>query len=397
MQHPIPTGFRLAGVHCGIKRKATNEDLALVVCDAPAVAAGVYTKNIVRAAPVILDEQRTPTDQFHVLVINSGNANACTGDQGMRDAEQMTQLAADACRAAHDAALVLSTGVIGVLMPMEKVQQGIAAAAAQLSNDEASLIAAARGIMTTDTCRKIASRQIETSTGKVSICGIAKGSGMIGPNMATMLAVIMTDAKLGANDAQAMLTEVTDDSFNSISVDGHTSTNDTALLLASGQVGTAPLAGAELASFKNALLEVCVELARMIADDGEGATHLITIRVNGCATLADARRIAQSVANSPLVKTAIAGNDPNWGRIVSAAGYSGVDFAAEGVSLHVNGFLLYEQGTPAEFDDPKVSASIAASRETDVELTFSEGSAGCRFWTCDLTTEYVHINADYRT
>ena len=397
MEFPIPLGFRLAGVHCGIKRKTDKPDLTLIACDEPAVAAGVYTKNLVRAAPVLLDEQRTPTDRFQVLVINSGNANACTGEQGMQDAEQMALSSAAAIGVDAEAALVLSTGVIGEHLPMPKIEQGIKLAAEQLQASEAALLAAARGIMTTDTGHKISGRQVETTAGKVTICGIAKGSGMIAPNMATMLACVMTDACLTPEVAQRLLTETTEDSFNSISVDGHMSTNDTAFLLASQQVGKQPLAGEDLASFKAGLLEVCIDLARQIADDGEGATHLITVRVNACRNRDEAKTIAQAVANSPLVKTAVAGNDPNWGRIVSAAGYSGVEFAADGVSLRMNGHLLYENGTPAQFDDPAVSASIARARETEIELTFAEGDAGCRFWTCDLTAEYVRINADYRT
>ena len=315
----------------------------------------------------------------------------------MRDAEQMTRWAAAVCGAEPEQALVMSTGIIGRPMPMEKIEQGIRRVATLLANDEASFLAAARGILTTDTTQKLSGRTLSLGGGSVAIAGMAKGSGMIGPNMATMLALILTDAQLDPTDAQALLTEVTEETFNSITVDGHTSTNDTALLLASGKAGQGPLRGADREAFRAALAEVCGDLARAIADDGEGATHLITIRISGCASVASARAIAKSVANSPLVKTAIAGNDPNWGRIVSAAGYAGVPFSPEGVSLRVNGHLLYEHGTPVDFPDAEVSAAIKARRETDVDLSFSEGTAGCRFWTCDLTTEYVHINADYHT
>ncbi|MBN1591453.1 MAG: bifunctional ornithine acetyltransferase/N-acetylglutamate synthase, partial [Pirellulales bacterium] len=227
--------------------------------------------------------------------------------------------------------------------------------------------------------------------------GIAKGSGMIAPNMATMLGLILCDAPLEKDSAQSMLREVADESFNCISVEGHVSTNDTLLLLANGQAGGPVLAGDDLSAFRKALAEVCVELARSIPDDGEGATHLITIDVAGCADREAAKRIAKTVADSALVKTAIAGADPNWGRIVSAAGYAGVPFDPAGVNLKVNGFVLFDQGAPANFDAPAVSDSIRDHRETHIELTFREGTAGARFWTCDLTTEYVHINADYHT
>jgi glutamate N-acetyltransferase/amino-acid N-acetyltransferase len=220
---------------------------------------------------------------------------------------------------------------------------------------------------------------------------------MIGPKMATMLAVLTTDAALAPVTAQAALEAAVDDSFNSISVEGHMSTNDTVLLLASGAAGTPPLAGADLASFQCALNEMCIELARQIPDDGEGASHLITIDVRGCRTKDEARRIARTVADSALVKTAISGGDPNWGRIVSAAGYADVPFNPAGVDLSINGHPLYERGAPLPFDAPTVSAAIKGQRETQLVLTFQEGTAGVRFWTSDLNVEYVRFNADYTT
>ena len=220
---------------------------------------------------------------------------------------------------------------------------------------------------------------------------------MIGPNMATMLAVILTDAALDAATAQEILRGVVDETFNCISVDGHMSTNDTVLLLANGAAGGLPLAGADLKTFRDALSETCGELARAIPSDGEGATHLITLDVTGCATTQAARQIARTVADSPLVKTAIAGGDPNWGRIVSAAGYSGIEFNPGAVDLEINGFLLYERGAPAAFDTAQVSASIRENRETHVVLRLAEGNASVRFWTTDLTAEYVRLNTDYFT
>ena len=393
----VPKGFRLAGVHCKIKGDPAKEDLALVVSDGPAVAGGVYTQNLVHAAPVALDRQRTPSDRMRVVVVNSGNANACTGGRGLRDAEAMGRLAAAACGAEADQALVLSTGVIGVFLPMEKIAEGIQNAAAKLGSDEPSLLSAARGILTTDTVHKLAGRTLSLAGGEIQITGMAKGAGMIGPNMATMLGIILTDAALGPETAQAALAQAVDETFNCISVDGHMSTNDTVLLLANGAAGGEPLDGEDLAALRRALAEVCGELACAIPADGEGATHLITIRVGGCPSRQAARQIAKTVAESPLVKTAVAGADPNWGRIVSAAGYAGVPFDPGKVSLQLNGFALYENGAPVAFDAKAVSESISQRRETLIELRFGEGDAKARFWTTDLTAEYVRINADYHT
>lgn len=393
----VPRGFQLAGVHCGLKEDAAKEDLTLVCSVADAVAAGVYTQNLVRAAPVELDRRRTPGDRVRVVVANSGNANACTGQRGARDAEAMARLAAEACGVAADQALVLSTGVIGHFLPMEKIAAGIRDAASNLGSEEPSLLSAARGILTTDTVTKLAGRALNLGPREVRIAAMAKGSGMIGPNMATMLGLILTDAALESSKAQDLLAEVVGETFNCVSVDGHVSTNDTVLLLANGAAGGDPLAGGDLAAFRTALGEVCEELARAIPADGEGATHLITIEVTGCANRGDARRIAKTVAESPLVKTAIAGADPNWGRIISAAGYAGANFDPRRVALSLNGFSIYGSGAPTAFDTAAVADSIRANRETRVELRFEEGNAAARFWTCDLTAEYVHINADYHT
>jgi glutamate N-acetyltransferase/amino-acid N-acetyltransferase len=226
---------------------------------------------------------------------------------------------------------------------------------------------------------------------------MAKGAAMIGPNMATMLCVLMSDAPLMPGDAQRALFASVNDSFNCISVEGHMSTNDTVLLVANGAAGGSPLSGVELHAFQQALHEVCVDLARAIPQDGEGVSHVITLDVTGCATRDDAHKIARNVANSPLVKTAIAGADPNWGRIVSAAGYAGVTFNPAGVSLKLNGHLLYENGAPVRFDAATVSQSIRSQRDTSIELSFCEGPGACRFWTTDLTIEYVKLNADYHT
>lgn len=401
MADQLPKGFRAAGVAAGLKHDPAKLDIALIVSDVPAVAAGVYTQNLVFAAPVKLCRARTPSESIRAVVINSGNANACTGVQGDRDAQRMAADAAQALSVEAEQVLVMSTGVIGELMPMNKVSPGIKSAAERLGADDDALTAAARGMMTTDTRPKIASRTIDVDGVAITICGVAKGAAMIGPNMATMLAVVMTDAALSTSDAQALLDDAVDESFNCISVEGHTSTNDTVLLLANGAAmppsNRRPLSGSSLAKFQATLVEVCEDLAQAIPADGEGATHLITVEVHGCESRADAAQIAKSIANSSLVKTAVAGNDPNWGRIVSAAGYSGVAFDPEKASLHLNESLLYERGQPVPFDGDAVSAAMAANRNTHIVLLLDEGQASARFWTCDLTAEYVRLNADYRT
>ena len=394
---PLPQGYRAAGVYSGVKRNTSRLDLSLVVSDQPAVGVGVYTQNLVCAAPVKLDRLRTPSSSIRCVAINSGVANACTGDQGDRDAEQMAAYAATTCGVAPEQVLVMSTGVIGEMLPLEKIRAGIEMAAKELRGDADALEAAARGMMTTDTVSKIRGREVNIGGIPIRMVGIAKGAAMIGPNMSTMLALIMTDAALAPKDAQAALMDAVEDSFNCISVDGHMSTNDTVLLLANGAAGGPVLEGKTLACFRATLDEVCEDLAQSIPADGEGATHLITVEVHGCKTSADARQIGKTIADSPLVKTAIAGADPNWGRIVSAAGYAGIAFDPAKVTLHLNGLLLYERGAPVDFDAKVVSDSIAGDRDTSIVLLLEEGTAAARFWTTDLTAEYVRLNADYHT
>jgi glutamate N-acetyltransferase / amino-acid N-acetyltransferase len=393
----VPRGFRLAGVACGIKQDASREDLTLIVSDAPVVAGGMYTQNAVYAAPVAVDRSRTPSSNIRVVVANSGNANACTGERGMRDALETANLAAAACGAQPEQALVMSTGIIGQFLPMDRIAEGIGAASAALGDDRQAFLSAARGILTTDKGPKIAAHKLKLAGQKVHLAGMAKGAGMIGPRMATMLCVVLTDAALTEYDAQTCLATAVEDSFNCISVEGHMSTNDTVLLLASGAAGGPPLDGAELAAFQDALSELCIELAWQIPDDGEGATHLITIDVRGAVSRNEALLVAKAVADSVLVKTAIAGADPNWGRIVSAAGYSGATFDPRQLRLLINGTCLYESGGPATFDASAVSRSIRENRETHVQLELAAGDAKVRFWTSDLTVEYVRFNSEYHT
>ncbi len=392
----LPKGFRASGVHCGIKTDASNPDISLITSDSSAVAAGVYTQNLVCAAPVLVDRERTPSDQTRAVITNSGNANACTGEQGMRDCLKMAELTANALNIAPEQVLVMSTGIIGQALDMAKIEAGIQAAAESLADDEPALHAAAAGIMTTDTVEKIASLSMSLGEEAITITGIAKGSGMIAPNMATMLAVVMTDATLTASDAQSILADATKKSFNRISVDGHASTNDTLLLLASGKTKMSST-GEDLRVLRQGIETVCIELAKAIVNDGEGASHLIEIQVTGCANNEDADVICRAIANSPLVKTAITGCDPNWGRIVSAAGYAGVQFDPTRVSLKMNGTLIYQSGAPIAFDTSALSQSMRDHRDVLIELSVGSGPGSNVFWTCDLTVDYVHINADYHT
>jgi len=394
---PLPRGWRMAAVHAGIKRNATREDVTLVASDRPAVAAGVYTTNLVFAAPVALDRGRTPGSGFRGVVINSGNANACTGSRGLDDARQMAALAARELGAEGEQMLVLSTGIIGEFLPMATVEKGIRAAAAALASDERATLTAARGMMTTDTRPKMAGGGFTADGVACTVYGMAKGAAMIGPRLATMLGVVLTDAAVDPADAQRLLAAAAEETFNCVSVDGHMSTNDTVLLLANGAAGGPPLRGVGLEAFGRTLHEVCGFLAREMADDGEGATHVMRIEVSGTSSRDAARQIARTIADSPLVKTAVHGADPNWGRIVSAAGYSGVAFDPAQAVLRVNGTLLFQGGSPVPFDAEAVSAAIKAHRETLIEFVVGTGPGRIRFYSSDLTADYVHLNADYHT
>lgn len=397
MSITVPQGFTMSGVACGIKSNLNKEDLTLIYCSEGAVAAGVYTENLMRAPCVDWDRARTPSNDIRVVVVNSGNANACTGQQGVDDTQAMATLAAEAVGTSPEYALIMSTGIIGTFLPMVKIDAGIAKAASQLNNDTDAFLSAARGILTTDKSHKVASREIIIAGMPIRIAGMCKGAGMIGPNMATMLGTILTDAPLTPNDAQRLLVEVVNDSFNCISVEGHTSTNDTVLLLASGKATQPPLRGQDLTSFQAAVKEICVELAKQIPADGEGSSHLITIDVTGTATRQDAFQIAKTIADSALVKTGIAGADPNWGRIISAVGYAGVDLDPACVGLSLNNIAVYCDGAPVDFDEQLASDSIRNQRETSIQLQVGNGPGAVRFWTSDLTVDYVRFNSEYHT
>lgn len=390
----LPPGFRFAGVACGIKPSG-KPDLSLIVTDRPVVAAGVYTQNQIVAAPVVLCRDRTPSNVIRAVVTNSGNANACTGDQGIADAEAMALLVADRVGCSIREVLVMSTGVIGRRLPMDRVASGIEAAHAALGDDVAAFEAAAEAIRTTDVDRKTVVRTVTCGDKSYRIAAMAKGAGMIAPNMATTLGVVMTDAPLTPDSATEVLREVAGASFNRISVDGHTSTNDTLLLLSAADGDS--LAEEPLRQFVNAATEACVDLAKRIVADGEGATHFFEIRVCGAASDGDADRIAATVAESPLVKTAITGGDPNWGRIVSAAGYADAKIEPNQIGLTILGIPIFENGTPLSFDAAALSRDMKGSREVKLELWVGPGPGTATRWASDLTTAYVEFNAEYTT
>lgn len=391
----LARGYRFAGIVSGLRTEPNRRDLAVIVSDAPAAAAGVFTQNRVCAAPVRVSRERLPRTDARAVVVCSGNANACTGEQGLADARRMAELVAAELGCRPEQVLVASTGVIGRPLPMAVLEAGIPKATQAAAAGRDALNDAAHAILTTDTGTKVATRVLELAGGTVTVTGFAKGAAMIGPNLATMLGFVLTDAAVSEADLHPVLKAACDTSFNCVSVEGHTSTNDTVFLLANG---TGPkLTGHDLATFRDAVAGVCTQLARKIAFDAEGAEHLITIEVEGCRTDAEAKQVAKTVADSALVKTAVFGADPNWGRVVSAAGYSGVIFDEKDLSLWMGDMPLYRSGTPLPFDAAAASAYLKHNREVHFKLRFALGPGRCTFYTSDLTYEYVKLNADYTT
>ena len=390
-----PAGFRAAAVACGIK-KSQALDLALIVSDLAASSAAVFTTNKAVAAPVLVSKARLQASGGHsrVVVINSGCANACTGPDGYQTAEAMADAAADAAGVDPSQVLVASTGVIGVSLDRQRVTDGIASAAKVLSHDGGA--AAARAIMTTDPFPKEAAIEVTTSAGRFRVGGIAKGSGMIEPLMATMLGVVTTDARVEPALLQRALAAVNEVTFNAITVDGECSTNDCVFALANGASGVA-IAENEFDLFVEALRRVCEPLAIGIVRGGEGATKLVTVEVTGGATHEEAKRAARAIANSPLVKTAVHGADPNWGRLVAVAGRAGVEFNLERARVQIGDVELFAGGRPFDERAPLASEHLQG---VDVTLRVDLGtgrSGAARMWTCDLSAEYVKINAEYRT
>lgn len=390
-----PAGFRAAGISCGIK-KSGAPDLALIVSEPVASAAAVFTLNKAQAAPVLVSKARLRSSggRVRVVAINSGCANACTGTDGFETANAMADAAAVAVGAGPSEALIASTGVIGVALDRARVTTGILNAASVLDANGGA--AAARAIMTTDPFPKEAAITVESAHGRFAVGGIAKGSGMIEPMMATMLAVVTTDAAVAPAVLRRALAAAVDVTFNAISVDGECSTNDCVFALANGASGVT-LGDGDYDLLVESLRRVCEPLAVGIVRGGEGATKLVTIDVTGARSGAQAKQAARAIANSPLVKTAIHGADPNWGRLVAVAGRAGVDFSLEGASVRIGDTVLFAQGRP--FDERAAEASEHLKR-SDISIGVDLGSGGrgaARMWTCDLSAEYVRINAEYRT
>jgi len=388
-----PQGFRAAGVSAGIK--AQGLDLALLVSDTPATAAAVFTTNRVQAAPVSIsrDHLARSAGVARAVIVNSGCANACTAQSGLDAARSMASTTAQLVGCPIEQVLVASTGVIGVALPIAKITAALPAAVAALAADQGAR--AARAIMTTDPFPKEASAQLRVGGRNVTIGGMAKGSGMIEPMMATMLAFVTTDASVAPALLDRALREVVNDTFNAITVDGECSTNDTLVLLANGRSGATIDAGS-YPDFVDALEKVCRNLALGIVRGGEGATKLVTVTVTGAASSADARRAAKTIANSPLVKTAIHGGDPNWGRLIAAAGRAGVDLDLNGAAVRIGSIVLFDRGRPHDECAPE-AAEYLKGTELTVSVDLGVGSASSTVWTCDLSGEYVRINADYRT
>ena len=389
-------GIRAAGLHAGIKA-ADAKDVALIVTDAPAAAAGVFTKNSVTAAPVIVCREHLNDGHAQAVIVNSGNANACTGEVGMANARRMAAATAEQLGIDANLVLVSSTGVIGQQLPMDKIESGIQAAASALSTEGGA--DAAEAIMTTDTHPKSVAVEIEIGGTPVRIGGIAKGSGMIAPNMATMLSYLTTDARINAETLQVALNRIVDDTYNLLTVDTDRSTNDTVLILATGHANNTEIVtadGKDYDAFCEGLQFVCTELVKMLARDGEGATKLVEVIVKHAKNRDDAEKAARAVAESPLVKTAVFANDANWGRIMMAIGKSGAEFDPYQVDVYLADYRLVKNGMDAGYDEDKATALFA---EDPVRITIDlrAGDTELTMWTCDYSYDYIRINADYRT
>lgn len=393
-------GFKASAVNCGIKKGTLKKDLCLITTDLPAAAAGVFTRNSVKAAPVLLSMKQIKGGSMRAILANSGNANACTGEEGLADAQAMTEEAAKALGIDPKEILTASTGIIGVPLPMDRILPKIGPLAEGL--DETGFSLASEAIMTTDTFKKEISVDFMLGGKKIVISGMAKGSGMIHPDMGTMLTFILTDAAIEEEWLQKALSECVDTSFNMISVDGDTSTNDMALILANGKAGNPAIVGegTDYYIFKEALKIVCTELAMLIAKDGEGATKLIEVDLTGALNQNEANRLAKAVISSSLVKAAFFGNDANWGRILCAMGYSGGKFSADKLDILFEGggrqVAVVEGGKGLAFDE-EAALAILKNETVRILLRLKDGNSGAKAWGCDLSYDYVKINGDYRS
>ena len=390
-----PKGFQAAGVKAGIK-KSGNLDVAVIYTEKKAAVAGTFTKNAVAAAPVHVSKTVVATHTAHAIVANAGCANACTGAQGEADAAAMQKIAADALGCTSADVIVGSTGIIGQLLPMDKVEQGIHAAVKALSVDGSE--DAGNAIITTDTYSKAGATSVMIGGKEVRFGIIAKGSGMIRPDMATVLCFITTDADIDGVLLQDALSEVIEHSLNMISIDGDMSTNDMAIVLANGAAGNPKITekNADYEAFKETLLELCQGISEKIAADGEGATKFITVHVKGAKSFVDAKTVGMSVANSPLVKTAFFGEDPNWGRVICAVGYAGVPMNPNHTTVKFGGIPVYADGMGVSYDADALRALMTA-HDIVVEIDLKDGTEEAKVWTCDFSYEYVKINGEYHT
>ena len=388
-------GFTAAGVKAGIK-KSGNLDVAVIYTKTQAVVAGTFTQNKVAAAPVYVSKEVVATGTAHAIVANAGCANACTGQQGLDDAHKMAQIAADELGVNADDVIVGSTGVIGVNLPMDKLEAGIKDAVANLSADGSDN--AGRAIITTDTHSKSVTCEFELSGKTVRMGAIAKGSGMIRPNMATMLCYITTDIAIDQALLQKAVSGCVEKSFNMLSVDGDMSTNDMVIVLANGEANNAKITeeNADYQIFFDKLMMLCTELAKQIAADGEGASKFLTINVKGAKSFADAKTVGMAIANSPLVKTAFFGEDPNWGRVICAVGYSGADMVPEKTVVKFGGITIFANGTGATYDE-KALAHVMKEKDIVIDIELNMGQEDATVWSCDLSYEYVKINGEYHT
>jgi glutamate N-acetyltransferase/amino-acid N-acetyltransferase len=390
-----PLGFRAAAVQSGIK--PDRPDLALLAADGPCAAAGVFTANRAVAAPVVVSRRHLVAGRALAVVVNAGCAIAATGEQGLRDARETAERVAAALGCTPGEVLVASTGVIGVALPMDKVRRGVEAAAAALSRDGGP--AAARAIMTTDTRPKEALVELDLGGGRVRVGGMAKGAGMIAPNMATLLAFFTTDAEVTPGVLRRALRESVGESLNRITVDGDTSTNDTAIVLASGAAGRPAIRSPDepaYTAFRDGLTAVARDLAEQIVRDGEGATRIAEVRVEGARTPADADRVARTIAESPLVKTALHGGDPNWGRILAAVGRSGVEVDVDRVDVFLGPVWVAESGQARDYSEDEAHQAMLAD-PVRIRVALHAGTAAGWMWTCDFSRAYVDINAHYRS
>lgn len=393
-----PQGFLASAVAAGVKKADGKLDLGLLYSTRPSIAAARFTTNVVKAAPLLLSQAHLERSggEIRAIIVNSGNANACTGEAGMKVARRMAELGSRILDISTHQLLVASTGVIGVQLPVERLESQGGALKDGLKPEAIGDVA--KAIMTTDTVRKVCSAEVLIAGKPVWVSGMTKGAGMIQPNMATTLAFVLTDAMITRSLLEEALTEACDKSYNRITVDGDTSTNDTLAVIANGASGC-PLIDEKndhYNAFAAALTQVCQSLAQQIVRDGEGATKFLEIHVQGADSEAHATQIARSIANSPLFKTAMAGEDANWGRILCAAGYSGVSFDPNRTDIHIGSLPVCENGMGLRFDESQAK-QILQQHDIRISLNLKSGTASSTVWTCDLTTEYIHINADYRT